>query len=328
GEDDGRRTTDNGQRTNNMKILVTGGAGFIGSHVVDAFLSGGHDVVVVDNFSTGKPQNLNPRAKFYQLDIRSEEVYRVFKDERPDIVDHHAAQIDVRKSVSDPTYDAHVNIIGTINILQAAVKSGVQKVIFASTGGAIYGEQEKFPAPENHPTNPLSPYGIGKLAGEKYLYFYYTTCGLKYVALRYANVYGPRQDPYGEAGVVAIFTQKLLKGEQPVINGDGEQTRDFVFVGDVAQANLLALSTEVVGSYNIGTGYEVSVNQLFDELVKAVSKIRPNIRVAKAYGPAKEGEQRRSVLDASRAKEVLGWTPQVKLEAGLEQTVAFFKTVR
>jgi len=303
-----------------MKILVTGGAGFIGSHLVDTFLLAGHDVIVVDNLVTGKRQNLNPRAKFYPLDIRSEALYKVLQDERPDILNHHAAQMDVRKSVNDPIYDAHVNVIGTINLLQMAVKLGIPKVIFASSGGAIYGEQNEFPAPEDHPTNPLSPYGIGKLTGEKYLYFYYATYGLKYVALRYANVYGPRQDPHGEAGVVAIFTQKMLRGEQPVINGDGEQTRDFVFVGDVVRANMLALSKEVLGAYNIGTGQEVSVNQLFDELAKLT-----DARVTKTHGPAKEGEQKRSVLDARKAKEVLGWTPEVNLEAGLKQTVAFFK---
>ncbi|HWP49201.1 MAG TPA: SDR family oxidoreductase [Candidatus Limnocylindrales bacterium] len=304
-----------------MKILVTGGAGFIGSHVVDTFLSAGHEVVVVDNLVTGKRQNLNPQAKFYQIDIRSDELYKIFQDEQPAVVDHHAAQMDVRKSVSNPIYDAEVNILGTLNVLQAAVKSGVQKIIFASTGGAIYGEQEKFPAPEDHPTNPLSPYGIGKLGGEKYLYFYYTTYGLKYVSLRYANVYGPRQDPHGEAGVVAIFTQKMLRNEQPIINGDGEQTRDFVFVKDVAQANLLALSKDIIGCYNIGTGREVSVNQLFDRLVELTQA-----KVKKIHGPAKEGEQKRSVLDARKAKEVLGWAPRVNLDEGLAQTVAFFKT--
>jgi UDP-glucose 4-epimerase len=304
-----------------MKILVTGGAGFIGSHVVDTFLSAGHEVVIVDNLVTGKRQNLNPQAKFYQIDIRSDELHKIFQDEQPAVVDHHAAQMDVRKSVSNPIYDAEVNILGTLNVLQAAVKSRVQKIIFASTGGAIYGEQEKFPAPEDHPTNPLSPYGIGKLGGEKYLYFYYTTYGLKYVSLRYANVYGPRQDPHGEAGVVAIFTQKMLKNEQPIINGDGEQTRDFVFVKDVAEANLLALSKDIIGCYNIGTGREVSVNQLFDRLVELTQA-----KVKKIHGPAKEGEQKRSVLDARKAKEVLGWVPRVNLDEGLAQTVAFFKT--
>jgi UDP-glucose 4-epimerase len=304
-----------------MKILVTGGAGFIGSHVADTFLSAGHEVIIVDNLVTGKRQNLPPQVKFYQVDIRSKELHKIFQDEQPEVVDHHAAQIDVRKSVGDPVYDAEVNILGTLNVLQAAVKSGVQKIIFASTGGAIYGEQEKFPAPEDHPTNPLSPYGIGKLSGEKYLYFYYTTYGLKYVSLRYANVYGPRQDPHGEAGVVAIFTQKMLRNEQPIINGDGEQTRDFVFVKDVAEANLLALSKDIVGCYNIGTGQEVSVNQLFDRLVKLTEA-----KVKKVHGPAKEGEQKRSVLDARKAKEVLGWIPRVKLDEGLAQTVAFFKT--
>jgi UDP-glucose 4-epimerase len=229
-----------------MKILVTGGAGFIGSHVVDAYLELGHEVVVVDNLSSGSIENLNPKAKFYKMDIRDSDIEDLFKNEKPDIVNHHAAQMDVRKSVEDPIYDADVNIIGSLNLLQNCIRYGVKKFIFASTGGAIYGEQDYFPADEEHPTRPLSPYGVAKLTVEKYLYFYKEVHGLNYVVLRYANIYGPRQNPHGEAGVVAIFTSKMLKGEQPVINGDGFQTRDYTFVGDVVRANVLALNYDKV----------------------------------------------------------------------------------
>jgi len=235
-----------------MKILVTGGAGFIGSHVVDAYLELGHEVVVVDNLSSGSIENLNPKAKFYEMDIRDSDIEDLFKNEKPDVVNHHAAQMDVRKSVEDPIYDADVNIIGSLNLLQNCIKYGVKKFIFASTGGAIYGEQDYFPADEEHPTRPLSPYGVAKLTVEKYLYFYKEVHGLNYVVLRYANIYGPRQNPHGEAGVVAIFTSKMLKGEQPVINGDGFQTRDYTFVGDVVRANVLALSYEKSDVFNIG----------------------------------------------------------------------------
>ena len=225
---------------NSMKILVTGGAGFIASQIADAYITEGHIVTIVDDLSTGFEENVNPAAKFVKINIGDPGIVDLFNKEKFDLVNHHAAQMDVRKSVADPIFDANTNIMGTINLLQSCVKSGVKKIIFASTGGAVYGEQEYFPADESHPTSPISPYGITKLTIEKYLYFYYLEHKLNYTILRYSNVYGLRQNPFGEAGVVAIFINKLLKGEQPVINGSGEQTRDYVFVEDVVKANLLA----------------------------------------------------------------------------------------
>ncbi|MBI3753627.1 MAG: NAD-dependent epimerase/dehydratase family protein [Deltaproteobacteria bacterium] len=303
-----------------MRILVTGGAGFIGSNIVDAYLQEGHDVSVIDDLSTGRNENINPKARFYKADIGAEEMGKIFADGRFDVVNHHAAQIDVRKSAADPVFDAQANILGSLNILQQCVKYGIKNFIFASTGGAIYGEQEEFPATESHPTNPLSPYGIAKLAVERYLFFYKNTHGLNSTILRYANVYGPRQDPHGEAGVVAIFTQKLLRKEQPVINGDGMQTRDFVYVGDVVRANILALSYAEGGIFNIGTGRESTVNDLFRRLVDIAG-----VTVDERHGPAKNGEQKRSVIDFKKADKILGWSPQVSLEEGLKRTVDYFK---
>jgi UDP-glucose 4-epimerase len=224
-----------------LNILITGGAGFIASHISDAYVAEGHHVVVVDDLLGGVRANLNPKAVFYQLDIRSEKLEDIFRKEHIDVVSHHAAQMDVRKSVSDPKFDASVNVLGGLNVFECAKKYGVKKIIFSSTGGAIYGEQDFFPADEEHPLRPLSPYGITKLCTEKYLFYYKQTYGIDNVVLRYANVYGPRQNPHGEAGVVAIFCDKLLKGEEPVINGDGKQTRDYVFVADIVKANVLAL---------------------------------------------------------------------------------------
>lgn len=306
-----------------MRILVTGGAGFIGSHVVDTYLQEGHEVSIIDDMSSGKQENINPQAKFFKIDVGATEVEDIFKQGRFDIVNHHAAQMDVRKSVADPIFDAKVNILGSLRLLQSCVKYKVKKFIFASTGGAIYGEQEKFPAPESHPTKPLSPYGVSKLAGEHYLFFYKMAYNMSPIILRYANVYGPRQDPHGEAGVVAIFAQKLLRGEQPVINGDGMQTRDFVYVGDVVRANVLALSCNGGGVFNIGSSRETTIKQLFKELA--------NIAVVKfqeKYGPPKSGEQIRSVIDFKHAQTVLGWSPQVSLEEGLGRTVDYFKSNR
>lgn len=303
-----------------MKILVTGGAGFIGSHLVDGFIAKGHDVVVVDNLVSGQMENLNPKAKFYLMDIRAETIDKVFEAEKFDVLCHQAAQMDVRKSVADPIFDADVNVKGTLNLLQNCVKHGVKKVLFASTGGAIYGEQDFFPADESHPTRPLSPYGITKHTVEKYLFFYAEQYGLKYAITRYANVYGPRQSPHGEAGVVAIFTSRLLAGEQPVINGDGGQTRDYVYVGDVARANLLALEHPQNDIFNVGTSIENDVNALFNILNAATGG-----HAEEKHGPGMPGEQRRSVIAYDKAKTVLGWTPQVMLEEGLNNTVDFFK---
>lgn len=303
-----------------MKILVTGGAGFIGSHVVDAYLAAGHQVVVIDDLSSGSRENLNPKAKFYQVDIRSDQIEGIFQREKFDILSHHAAQMDVRRSVADPKYDASVNIMGTLNLLESSRKNAVKKVIFASTGGAIYGEQEQFPAPEEHPLRPLSPYGVTKLAAEKYLAFYHAMYGLQFVCLRYANVYGPRQNPFGEAGVVAIFVHKMLKGEQPIINGDGKQTRDYVYIADVVRANLLALDCPRSEIYNVGTGVETDVNQLFKKLR---TYLKPDCK--EEHGPPKNGEQQRSVISYAKIKRELGWTPGTKLEEGLYLTAEYFK---
>lgn len=303
-----------------MKILVTGGAGFIGSNIVDALIEKGHDVVVVDNLYMGRLKNLNPAAKFYLLNLQAPEIAKMFELEKFDVVYHEAAQMDVRRSVENPVFDASVNVLGTLNILQNAVKTGVKKVIFASTGGAVYGEQDYFPADEEHPTRPVSPYGITKLTVEKYLFFYKLTYGLQHVILRYANVYGPRQNPFGEAGVVAIFIEKMLTGQQPIINGDGKQTRDFVYVGDVVRANILALDYPKSDTFNVGTGKETDVNTIFRELNKIVGKNLPE-----KHGPAKEGEQQRSVIDYLKIKKALGWKPLVSLEEGLRKTVEYFK---
>jgi len=304
-----------------MKILVTGGAGFIGSHVVDAYLAAGHEVLVVDDLSTGHRENLNPKARFHQLDITDAKVAELIRDERPAVLNLHAAQMDVRRSVADPLFDARVNILGTINLLEAARKANVRRVLFVSSGGAVYGEQEAFPASETHSTNPVSPYGVSKRAGELYAFFYQAEYQLPFVALRYANVYGPRQDPHGEAGVVAIFSGKMLRGEPVTVNGDGKQTRDYVYVGDVARANLLALDSTATGPFNVGTGIETDVNTLARLLADAAGS-RSEIR----HGPAKQGEQRRSVIDCARAARVLGWRPEVSLADGLGRTVEFFRT--
>lgn len=304
-----------------MKILVTGGAGFIASHITDAFVSEGHQVVVYDDLSSGFEKNINPKAKFVKGNICDEElVERLFREEHFDVVNHHAAQMDVRRSVKDPAFDANTNIIGTINLLQNAIKYKVKKFMFASTGGAVYGEQSYFPADENHPTQPLSPYGISKLAVEKYLYFYNAEYGLNYTILRYANIYGPRQNPFGEAGVVAIFTTRLLKGEQPIINGSGEQTRDYVFVGDVVKANLLTLNDTANDIYNVGTGIETNVNQLFHKLNNIIGADKEE-----KHGPAAPGEQMRSVITSEKLFRKFGWKPSTTLDEGLKLTVDFFR---
>jgi len=280
-----------------MKILVTGGAGFIGSNVVDRYITDGHDVVVVDNLSTGKKANLNPNAKFYQMSIKEEGLEEVFKREKPDIVNHHAAQIDVRKSVAEPVYDAGINIIGSLNLFQQCTKYKVKKVIFASSGGAGYGEQVRFPADEEHPLQPLSPYGIAKVSVELYLYFYGVTYGLDYTILRYANVYGPRQDPLGEAGFVAIFTNAMIENEVPVINGDGKQTRDYVYIDDVVEANELSLSKGSGEAFNIGTGIETDVNEFNNK--STMNKVLEYMVLGKAIVQFDMREGRYSAQDAS-----------------------------
>ena len=303
-----------------MKVLVTGGAGFIGSHVADRLLQDGHEVVVLDDLSTGHVEHLNPAALFYQMDIQSPWLDELFKIERPEAVLHQAAQASVRRSVEDPGFDASVNVMGTVTLLQASVRHGVRRFLFASTGGAIYGDADVIPTPEDYPTLPVSPYGASKLAAEVYLRTFHALHGLSYAALRYANVYGPRQDPHGEAGVVAIFTRRLLSADTTRINGDGKQTRDFVYVGDVAEANARALTSAVVGSFNVGTGVETDINTIFQLLKRLAGSNQPDV-----HGPALPGEQRRSVVDTRKILKVMGWRPQTSLEAGLDATVRYFR---
>ncbi len=304
-----------------MKVLVTGGAGFIGSHVVDRLAAAGHEVAVVDDLSTGRREFLDPRATLHVMDIRSAELARVFEVERPAAVIHLAAQTDVRRSVAEPAFDAAVNVGGTLNLLLCCQRYGIARVVYASTGGAVYGDTDRLPTPEDHPTRPESPYGISKLVAEHYLACWGLLYGVAGVALRYANVFGPRQNPLGEAGVVAIFAHRLLRGEPLTIHGDGEQTRDYVYVEDAADAALRALEhPDARGAVNIGTGLETSVSALLRRL-DAVAGIKAQAQ----HGPAKAGEQRRSALDASAAKRLLGWTPHVTLDEGLRRTLEYFK---
>lgn len=304
-----------------MRILLTGGAGFIGSHIADAFIEDGHTVHVLDNLSSGKTTNLNAAATFHKMDVRDPDVADLFESEQFDVLCHHAAQIDVRASVRVPAHDVDVNVCGLLNLMEAGKRNGLKKVILASTGGAIYGEPVSVPQDEQHIARPLSPYGINKLMSEHYLYFYEQTYGISYTALRYANVYGPRQNAHGEAGVVAIFTEAFLDGKQPVIYGDGEQTRDFVYVGDVTEANRSALQQQNSGSFNIGTGIETSINEIYMHLTHSAGTGIPARHV-----PGKPGEQRRSVLDYGHAFRTFGWTPEKTIREGLLETVAWFKT--
>ncbi len=305
-----------------MKILLTGGAGFIGSNIVDAYIEKGYEVAVLDNLSTGKEKNINKKAKFYKVDLRDyDSLKKVIDDFCPEIINHHAAQIDVRKSVDNPQFDAEVNILGILNLLQPAKEIKIKKFIFASSGGASYGEQLYFPADESHPQNPESPYGICKLTSEKYLNYFYRTYGMSFIALRYANVYGPRQDPLGEAGVVAIFTNRLLKGEKCTIYGDGKQTRDYVFVKDVVRANLAATISDYNGCINVGTGIETDVNKLYGHLCKIIGCNYDPI-----YAPARLGEQKRSVISNGLLKEILKIDNLTMLEEGLRETVEYFRT--
>ncbi len=302
-----------------MKILITGGAGFIGSWVADAFLEEGHEVLIVDNLSSGIEENIPKEAHFVRADIRERELLeKLFSDFKPDMVDHHAAQIDVRRSVENPAFDAQVNIIGTLNLLELCIKHRVKRFIFASTGGAIYGEPQDLPADENTSPMPISPYGTSKYSVEKYLEYYKAVYGFDYVALRYANVYGPRQNPHGEAGVVAIFCDKILSRKPCLIFGDGNQTRDYVFVEDVARANIMSIKAPV-GSYNIGTEIETSVNDLVTSLRKASGN---EFKVE--YAPPRLGEVLRISLDISLAKSIFRWSPGVSLNDGIRQTWKWF----
>lgn len=302
------------------KIIVSGGAGFIGSHLVDKLIEEGHQVVVIDNLSTGRKENLNPKAKFYELDICDSKISQIFQEEKPEIVFHLAAQIDVHKSVKNPIENAKINILGTLNILENCRKTSVKKFIFTSSGGAIYGDTDIIPTSEANPENPESPYGIAKLTVEKYLYFYEKSFNLSYVALRFANVYGPRQNSKGEGGIIAIFCDKMLKNEEVIINGDGEQSRDFVYVDDAVEAAILAIESKKSGFYNIGTAKETSINEIFRKI-----KELTNSNCQEIHGPAKPDEQERSCLDFSKVEKELNWQPKYNLEKGLKETIEWFK---
>lgn len=305
----------------NNQVLVTGGAGFIGSHLTERLLQGGYPVAVVDNLSSGSRSNVNPAASFHHCDITDRPALdKVFRECMPEIVFHHAAQMNVRKSVSDPSFDASVNILGSLQLMECCVTTGVRRIVFASTGGAVYGEQQRFPADETHQTSPLSPYGVAKLAAEKYLYYYHMVHGLDGVILRYANVYGPRQNAEGEAGVVAIFGNRMLRSRQPVINGDGGQTRDFVFVDDVVQANMLALEVSGYEVYNVGTGIETTISSVFQAISREIGW-----QGTAGRGPDPKGEQRRSVLDCAKIRRDLGWSPSVSFQEGIKTTVNAFR---
>jgi UDP-glucose 4-epimerase len=302
-----------------VRALVTGGAGFIGSHITDALIDAGHSVTVIDDLSRGRREQVNPGATFVQLNITSPELGAALADARPEVVFHAAAQIDVRESVRDPLHDADVNVVGTVNVLRASVDAGTRRVVFASSGGAIYGDTDVIPTPEDHPCRPESPYGTAKLCAEAYGGTFSRQAGLEFVALRYANVYGPRQDPHGEAGVIAIFATRLVHGKPVVINGDGTQTRDYVHVQDVVRANLAAVDGPA-GIYNIGTGIETDVNTLYQMLAEA-----SGVTAAAEHGPAKPGEQQRSCLDTTGTRERLGWSATVGFADGVRSTVEYFR---
>lgn len=301
-------------------MCVTGGAGFIGSHVAEALLAAGHRVLIVDDLSSGSKDNLPAGAEFHPLDIRSTAAAELLAGAGVEILVHHAAQIDVRRSVEDPAFDADVNICGTLNLVEAGRRANLRQVVFASTGGAIYGEQDLFPAPESHPSRPISPYGAAKLAVERYLYYFHVQYGIDAACLRYANIYGPRQSPLGEAGVVAIFLHRLLAGRECLIHGDGRQTRDYTFVGDVVDANLAVLGRPGFHIYNVGTGVETSVADLYGLLAEVVGDLRPP-----AHGPAKPGEQLRSAIDAGLLARDLGVRVATPLAQGLAATAEAFR---
>jgi UDP-glucose 4-epimerase len=305
-----------------MRIVVTGGAGFVGSHVVDRLLAAGHTVTVVDDLSTGRREHVDPRASLHVCDIRSPRLGDLVADSRPDVVVHIAAQAAVARSVADPLFDASVNLLGTIGVLLASQRAGVPRVVYTSTGGAAYGDTDVLPTPEDHPLRPTSPYGVSKTSAERYVDCWSGLTGMSVLTLRLANVYGPRQDPAGEAGVVAIFSSRLVRGEPCIVNGDGEQTRDYVYVEDVANAFERAVTrSDATGAANIGTGIETTVNEIYRRLAAAAGVSTPP-----EHGPAKPGEQRRSLLDPSRARSLLGWTAATTLGEGFEKTYRYFKT--
>ena len=303
-----------------MKILVTGGAGFIGSNLVDALINLGHDVAVIDNLSSGLRRNLNLKARLYEIDIRDKKLSEIFEREKPDIVDHHAAQIDVRKSGEDPVADAEANILGSLNVITNCLRFGVKRIVYASTGGAIYGDPQYLPADENHPINPISQYGISKHTVEHYLHLYSIIHGLEYVALRYSNVYGQRQNPYGEAGVVAIFAIQMLTGQQPTIFGPGDKTRDYTHVSDIVAANIIALDHGKNTIYNIGTGIETKDQEIFDTLASVLGyKGKP------IYAPVRKGEVYRISLNCGKASKELSWKPKLSLREGITRAADYYK---
>jgi UDP-glucose 4-epimerase len=304
-----------------MKVLVTGGAGFIGSHLVDSLIKRGHQVVVVDNLSTGRPENINPAATFYRVDICSPELERIFEKENPELVNHQAAQTVIQKSREDPVFDAKQNILGSLNLIMQCLRFRVKKIVYASSAG-IYGEPEYCPVAENHPVHPISYYGISKLTVEHYLRVVHLEQKLSYITLRYSNVYGPRQNPKGEAGVVAIFTGQMLQGERPTIFGKGDKTRDYFHVSDVVWANLLAMEKGENGTYNIGTGVETADQEIFDLLAELTA-----YRGSPRYAPVRKGEIHRICLDWSKAQKELGWQPRFSLREGLAETVNYYRSI-
>lgn len=303
-----------------MKILITGGAGFIASHVADAYIELGHEVVIIDNLSTGNKGNLNPKAKFIEVDITDKDaVQAIIRQERPDVINHHAAHIQVGYSVKNPQFDAENNIIGLLNIMEAAKEVPIKKVIMAATGGAMYGNKVT-PFNEEMKAEPLSPYGISKRAGELYLNYYHELYQIPFISLRYSNVYGPRQNAHGESGVIAIFSEMIAEGKTPVINGDGTHTRDYVYVEDVARANVLALNSDFVGELNIGTTTEISTNEVFRKVASEMGAL-----IEEKHSAERPGEQVTSSLDYSKAKQILGWEPKVNFDEGVKKVVQWYK---
>src|SRR5215469_5893380 len=304
-----------------MKILVTGAAGFVGSHVAEAYVEAGHDVVVIDDLSRGKKENINPKCRFYSCDIRDRKtIESIFSAEKPVVVNHHAAQMDVRRGVREPIFDAQVNILGGINLIESAVANGVKRFIYVGTAGAGYGEPNRMPVPEDYPINPITPYGVSKHTIEHYLYTFHFLYGLDYVVLRYGNVYGPRQSSEGEAGVFAIFFEQMLGGIQPVIYGDGSKVRDYVFIADVAAANVAALERGTGQIFNISSGVQTTDQEVFEMAREFLGK-----SVQPKYVPRRPGEIDRICLDISKAERLLEWKPKISIHEGARQTAAYFE---